>query len=55
MMPVYESMRKYKWLLTAHPSSSKRAMLLLLYLLEEAIFLVTEVLQENIQCSVFRE
>lgn len=34
MMPVYESMRKNKRFVAAHPSSSKSAMLLLLYLLE---------------------
>lgn len=55
VVPVYKLVRKYKQFLIAHRSFSKSEMLLLLYLPEEAIFLVTEVFRVNIQCLVFRE
>lgn len=46
-LPVYKSVRKYKRFLAAHPCFSKSERLLLLYLPEEVIFLVTEVLNER--------
>lgn len=46
-LPVYKSVRKYKRFLAAHPCFSKSERLLLLYLPEEVIFLVTEVLYER--------
>lgn len=53
--PFMNQWEKYKQFVTAHPSSSESAALLLLYLPEEDIFSVTEVLRGSVQHSGFSE